>query len=132
MSKLTIIGNILAKPDQIDRYKRHILLPEIGAQGQQKLLGAKVLAPSDPDFEKVSAYESGFNPFGDSRMKFNVRFYLVAILFIIFDIEIAFLFPFAVALDEVGVYAWAVVMIFLFELAVGYVYALKKGALDFE
>ena len=96
------------------------------------LLGAKVLAPHDPDFEKVSAYESGFNPFSDSRMKFNVRFYLIAILFIIFDIEIAFLFPAAVALDEFNTYAWAVVMIFLFELAVGYVYALKKGALDFE
>ena len=96
------------------------------------LLGAKVLAPSDPDFEKVSTYESGFNPFSDSRMKFNVRFYLIAILFIIFDIEVAFLFPYAVSLDEIGVYGWAVVMIFLFELAVGLAYAWKKGALDFE
>ena len=101
------------------------------------LVGAKVLAPSDPDFEKVSTYECGFNAFDDSRMKFNVQFYLIAILFIIFDIEIAFLFPLAVSIDELKfdgnhVYAWAVVMIFLFELAVGLVYAWKKGALDFE
>ena len=96
------------------------------------LLGAKVLAPSAPDAEKFSTYESGFNPFGDSRMKFNVQFYLIAILFIIFDIEIAFLFPYAVSLDAVGTYGWAVVMIFIFELAVGLAYAWKKGALDFE
>jgi len=96
------------------------------------LLGAKVLAPSQPDAEKVSTYECGFNAFDDSRMKFDVRFYLIAILFIIFDIEVAFLFPYAVSLDSVGTYGWAVVMIFLFELAVGLAYAWKKGALDFE
>lgn len=101
------------------------------------LLGAKVLAPSDPDAEKVSTYECGFNAFDDSRMKFNVQFYLIAILFIIFDIEIAFLFPLVVSINElkladIHVYAWAVVMIFLFELAVGLAYAWKKGALDFD
>ena len=114
-----------------------ILLALATGLGLVFLLGAKVLAPSAPDFEKVSAYESGFNPFSDSRMKFNVRFYLIAILFIIFDIEIAFLFALAVSINElkeVGthVYAYTVVMIFLFELAVGLVYAWKKGALDFE
>lgn len=93
---------------------------------------AKIMAPANADAEKVSTYECGFNAFDDSRMKFDVRFYLVAILFIIFDIEVAFLFPFAVSLDMVGVYGWAVVMIFLSELAVGLLYAWKKGALDWE
>jgi len=96
------------------------------------LVAAKVMAPASPDFEKVSTYECGFNAFDDSRMKFDVRFYLVAILFIIFDLEVAFLFPYAVSLDQVGVYGWAVVMIFLFELTVGLMYAWKKGALDWE
>ncbi|MGB0906851.1 MAG: NADH-quinone oxidoreductase subunit A [Maricaulaceae bacterium] len=94
------------------------------------LVAAKLMAPSSPDSEKVSTYECGFNAFDDSRMKFDVQFYLVAILFIIFDLEVAFLFPYAVSLDSVGTYGWAVVMIFLFELVVGYIYAWKKGALD--
>jgi len=96
------------------------------------LVAAKIMAPASPDIEKVSTYECGFNAFDDSRMKFDVRFYLVAILFIIFDLEVAFLFPYAVSLDSVGIYGWAVVMIFLFELLVGYIYAWKKGALDWE
>ncbi len=96
------------------------------------LVMAKIFAPSSPDAEKISTYECGFNSFDDSRMKFDVRFYLVAILFIIFDIEVAFLFPWAVSIDKIGVYGWAVVMIFLFELAVGLAYAWKKGALDWE
>ena len=96
------------------------------------LIGAKLMAPASPDSEKVSTYECGFNAFDDSRMKFDIRFYLVAILFIIFDIEVAFLFPAAVSLDQIGVYGWAVMMIFLGELAVGLLYAWKKGALDWE
>ncbi len=96
------------------------------------LLMAKIFAPSSPDAEKVSTYECGFNAFDDSRMKFDVRFYLVAILFIIFDLEVAFLFPWAVSLDQIGFYGWSVVMIFLAELAVGLAYAWKKGALDCE
>ncbi len=96
------------------------------------LLASKILAPSSPDSEKVSTYECGFNSFDDSRMKFDVRFYLVAILFIIFDLEVAFLFPWAVSLEQVGVYGWTVVMIFLLELFAGLVYAWKKGALDWE
>jgi len=96
------------------------------------LLMAKVFAPASPDAEKVSTYECGFNAFDDSRMKFDVRFYLVAILFIIFDLEVAFLFPWAVSLDKIGIYGWSVVMIFLFELGVGLAYAWKKGALDWE
>jgi len=96
------------------------------------LLLAKIFAPSSPDAEKVSTYECGFNAFDDSRMKFDVRFYLVAILFIIFDLEVAFLFPWAVSLEEIGFYGWSVVMIFLAELAIGLAYAWKKGALDWE
>lgn len=96
------------------------------------LLAAKLLAPSSPDAEKVSTYECGFNAFEDSRMKFDVRFYLVAILFIIFDLEVAFLFPWAVSIENIGVYGWAVVMIFLLELFAGLIYAWKKGALDWE
>ena len=76
------------------------------------LLAPAVIAPKQPDTEKLSTYECGFNAFDDSRMKFDVRFYLVAILFIIFDIEVAFLFPYAVTLDQVGFWGWVVVMIF--------------------
>ena len=96
------------------------------------LLVPTVVAPKDPDSEKVSTYECGFNAFDDSRMKFDVRFYLVAILFIIFDIEVAFLFPYAVSLDTITWQAWAVVMVFLAELAGGLYYAWKIGALDWE
>jgi NADH-quinone oxidoreductase subunit A len=96
------------------------------------LLVPAIIAPADPDAEKVSAYECGFEAFDDSRMKFDVRFYLVAILFIIFDIEVAFLFPIAVSLDVVGVYGWVIMTIFLLELLAGLVYAWKIGALDWE
>ena len=96
------------------------------------LIAPAVIAPKQPDTEKLSTYECGFNAFDDSRMKFDVRFYLVARLFIIFDIEVAFLFPYAVSLDQVGFWGWAVVMIFLAELAVGLAYAWKLGALDWE
>ncbi len=96
------------------------------------LLMAKIFAPASPDAEKVSTYECGFNAFDDSRMKFDVRFYLVAILFIIFDLEVAFLFPWAVSLDKIGLYGWGVVMVFLAELAIGLAYAWKKGALEWE
>ncbi|MBL4595986.1 MAG: NADH-quinone oxidoreductase subunit A [Robiginitomaculum sp.] len=91
-----------------------------------------VLAPSAPDSEKVSTYECGFNAFDDSRMKFDIRFYLVAILFIIFDLEVAFLFPWAVTLDQVGPYAFWSMMIFLGELVIGYIYAWKVGALEWD
>lgn len=85
-----------------------------------------------PDPEKLSEYECGFPAFEDSRSQFDVRFYLVAILFIIFDLEAAFLFPWAVSLGEIGWAGWAAMMIFLGELALGLVYAWKKGALEWE
>lgn len=96
------------------------------------LLMAKIFAPSSPDAEKLSTYECGFNAFDDSRQKFDVQFYLVAILFIIFDLEVAFLFPWAVSLEKIGMYGWSVVMLFLIELVIGLVYAWKKGALNWE
>jgi len=96
------------------------------------LLVPTVVAPKDADSEKISTYECGFNAFDDSRMKFDVRFYLVAILFIIFDIEVAFLFPYAVTLTEMTWQAWVVVMIFILELVWGLAYAWKVGALDWE
>jgi NADH-quinone oxidoreductase subunit A len=91
-----------------------------------------ILAPNNPDPEKLSAYECGFEPFEDSRMEFDVRFYLVAILFIIFDLEIAFLFPWAISLGNIGFLGFVSMMIFLFILTIGFIYEWKKGALDFE
>jgi NADH-quinone oxidoreductase subunit A len=90
------------------------------------------LSPKNPDPEKLSAYECGFEPFEDSRMEFDVRFYLVAILFIIFDLEIAFLFPWAISLGNIGLLGFCSMMIFLFILTVGFIYEWKKGALDWE
>jgi NADH-quinone oxidoreductase subunit A len=89
-------------------------------------------APSNPDPEKLSAYECGFEAFDDSRMEFDVRFYLVAILFIIFDLEIAFLFPWAVSLGNIGALGFWSMMIFLSVLTVGFIYEWKKGALEWE
>ena len=91
-----------------------------------------LFSPSNPDPEKLSAYECGFEAFDDARMKFDVRFYLVAILFIIFDLEVAFLFPWAVSLGNIGLYGFWSMMFFLFILTVGFVYEWKKGALDWE
>tara|TARA_B100001971_G_scaffold119709_1_gene110203 strand:- start:84 stop:461 length:378 start_codon:yes stop_codon:yes gene_type:complete len=90
------------------------------------------LSPKNPDPEKLSAYECGFEAFGDSRMEFDVRFYLVAILFIIFDLEIAFLFPWAISLGKIGLIGFWSMMFFLFILAIGFIYEWKKGALDWD
>src|SRR5687768_16009726 len=90
------------------------------------------IAPSKPDSEKLSPYERGFEAFEDARMKFDVRYYLVAILFILFDLEIAFLFPWAVTLNELGQFGFWSMMIFLAILVVGFVYEWKKGALEWE
>ena len=93
---------------------------------------SKVLSPSSPDSEKLSAYECGFEAFDDARSKFDVKFYLVSILFIIFDLEIAFLFPWAISLGNIGLLGFTSMMIFLFILTVGFIYEWKKGALDWE
>ena len=96
------------------------------------MLASWVLAPSSPDPEKVSTYECGFNAFDDARMKFDVKFYLVSILFILFDLEIAFLFPWAVSLGAIGFTGFLAMMVFLAILVVGFIYEWKKGALDWE
>jgi len=91
-----------------------------------------LFSPKNPDPEKLSAYECGFEAFDDSRMEFDVRFYLVAILFIIFDLEIAFLFPWAISLSSIGSLGFWSMIIFLFVLTVGFIYEWKKGALDWD
>jgi len=91
-----------------------------------------IFSPKKPNPEKLSAYECGFEAFSDSRMKFDIRFYLVAILFIIFDLEIAFLFPWAVSLGNIGALGFWSMMIFLFVLTIGFIYEWKKGALDWD
>ena len=96
------------------------------------LLAAAVIAIRNPDPEKVSAYECGFNAFDDARMKFDVRFYLVSILFIIFDLEIAFLFPWAVAFQDISLIGFWSMIVFLVVLTVGFAYEWKKGALEWE
>lgn len=91
-----------------------------------------LVAVSNPDPEKLSAYECGFKAFDDARMKFDVRFYLVALLFIIFDLEVAFLFPWAVAFDEAGLFGFWSVMVFLAILTIGFIYEWRKGALEWD
>jgi NADH-quinone oxidoreductase subunit A len=96
------------------------------------VLASLVVARQRPNPEKVSAYECGFAPFDDARSKFDVRYYLVAILFIIFDLEVAFLFPWAVTLGSLGMFGFWSMMVFLGVLTIGFVYEWKKGALEWE
>ncbi|GEO13600.1 NADH-quinone oxidoreductase subunit A [Microvirga aerophila] len=100
--------------------------------GLALLVAPFIVAYSNPDTEKLSAYECGFNAFDDARMKFDVRFYLVAILFIIFDLEVAFLFPWAITFGTLGWFGFISMMIFLGVLTVGFVYEWKKGALEWD
>ena len=102
------------------------------ALGLAFIVASATLSPQAPDPEKLSTYECGFNAFDDARMKFDVRFYLVSILFIIFDLEIAFLFPWAIVLDTIGVFGIVAMGIFLTILIVGFIYEWKKGALEWE
>ena len=90
------------------------------------------VSPNRPDPEKLSPYECGFEAFEDARMKFDVRYYLIAILFILFDLEIAFLFPWAVVLPDIGFFGFASMMVFLLILVIGFIYEWKKGALEWE
>ncbi|AVY93290.1 MAG: NADH-quinone oxidoreductase subunit A [Pseudomonadales bacterium] len=100
--------------------------------GVVAMLLGKLISPSRPDPEKNSPYECGFEAFEDARMKFDVRYYLVAILFILFDLEIAFLFPWAVVLREIGMFGFVAMLVFLAILVVGFIYEWKKGALEWE
>lgn len=102
------------------------------AVGVVPMVLGRLLAPNRPDSEKLSPYECGFEAFEDARMKFDVRYYLVAILFILFDLEIAFLFPWAVVMKEIGLFGFVAMMIFLGILVVGFIYEWMKGALEWE
>jgi NADH-quinone oxidoreductase subunit A len=102
------------------------------ALGLILLTVGSLVSPNRPDPEKLSPYECGFEAFEDARMKFDVRYYLIAILFILFDLEIAFLFPWAVVLPKIGIFGFWSMMIFLAILIVGFIYEWKKGALEWE
>jgi NADH-quinone oxidoreductase subunit A len=117
----------------LDNYLPVMIFIAIGiAIGVLPILAGFLLAPHKPDSEKLSPYECGFEAFEDSRMRFDVRYYLVAILFIIFDLEIAFLFPWAVVLDSIGLFGFVAMMVFLAILVIGFIYEWKKGALEWE
>jgi len=103
-----------------------------GGLGLALLVIPFLIAPSKPDPEKLSAYECGFPAFDDARMKFDVRYYLVSILFIIFDLEVAFLFPWAISLKSIGAFGFWSMMVFLGVLTVGFIYEWRKGALEWE
>ena len=100
--------------------------------GLALLIAPFLVAPSNPDPEKLAAYECGFPAFDDARMKFDVRFYLVSLLFIIFDLEVAFLFPWALAFHDIGAYGFWSMILFLAVLTIGFVYEWKKGALEWD
>ena len=120
-------------PDLLREYLPVVIFLGVALGFSLILLIAPILiAIRNPDPEKLSAYECGFNAFDDARMKFDIRFYLVSILFIIFDLEVAFLFPWAVSLKEVGVFGFWSMMIFLGVLTIGFIYEWRKGALEWD
>ena len=117
----------------LENYFPVLLFILVGAGvGLAAVTFGNLLAPSNPDSEKLSPYECGFEAFEDARMKFDVRYYLVAILFILFDLEIAFLFPWAVALRQIGLFGLVAMGFFLLILVVGFIYEWKKGALEWD
>jgi NADH-quinone oxidoreductase subunit A len=119
--------------DMLENYFPILLFIAVGlAVGVGPLVVGWVLGPRRPDAEKLSPYECGFEAFEDARMKFDVRYYLIAILFILFDLEIAFLFPWAVVLQEIGTFGFVAMIIFLVILTVGFIYEWAKGALEWE
>ena len=117
----------------LEQYLPVLLFIHVGAGiGDASMSVGKILGPNRPDSEKLSPYECGFEAFEDARLQFDVRYYLVAILFILFDLEIAFLFPWAVALKDIGLFGFVSMMIFLGILVLGFIYEWMKGALDWE
>jgi len=109
-----------------------VFLAIAGGLAMVMIVASFVLAQQRPDSEKLSPYECGFEPFEDARMRFDVRYYLVAILFIIFDLEVAFLFPWAVSLGDIGLFGFWSMIVFLGVLTIGFMYEWKKGALEWE
>ena len=120
-------------PELLKDYLPIVIFMGIAAGiGLALMIAPILIAVRNPDPEKLSAYECGFNAFDDARMKFDVRFYLVSILFIIFDLEVAFLFPWAVAFGDLGAYGFWSVMVFLAVLTIGFAYEWRKGALEWD
>ena len=120
-------------PDYLGQYLPILIfLALAGGLAVAMIVASMVVARQNPDAEKLSAYECGFEAFGDARQRFDVRFYLVAILFIIFDLEVAFLFPWAVSLGHIGMAGFWSMMLFLGVLTVGFLYEWRKGALEWE
>ncbi len=123
----------MASPDFLIAYLPILLFLAVAGTVSAAMIAGSILAgPRKPDAEKLSAYECGFDAFSDARTKFDVRFYLVTLLFIIFDLEIAFLFPWAIALGKIGVFGFWSMMVFLGVLTVGFIYEWKKGGLEWE
>ena len=136
VSLLRICTRFLARLEMTELLKEYVpivifLAIATGMAGAM-LLASFIVARQKPDSEKLSAYECGFEAFDDARSQFDVRFYLVAILFIIFDLEVAFLFPWAVALGDIGVFGFWSMILFLGILTVGFIYEWRKGALEWE
>ena len=109
-----------------------VFLVIAGAISIAMVAASLIVARQRPDTEKLSPYECGFDPFGDARVRFDVRYYLVAILFIIFDLEVAFLFPWAVSLGDIGMFGFWSMIVFLGVLTIGFIYEWQKGALEWE
>ncbi|HXX86502.1 MAG TPA: NADH-quinone oxidoreductase subunit A [Casimicrobiaceae bacterium] len=117
----------------LEQYFPVLLFILVGvAIGVAMLVMGSLVSPNRPDPQKLAPYECGFEAFEDARMKFDVRYYLIAILFILFDLEIAFLFPWAVVLPDIGIFGFWSMMIFLAILIIGFIYEWKKGALEWE
>ena len=120
-------------PDLLRDYLPIVIFMGIAAAlGLALMMSAIMIAIRKPDPEKLSAYECGFDAFDDARMKFDVRFYLVSILFIIFDLEVAFLFPWAISLGKIGIFGFWSMMMFLAVLTIGFIYEWRKGALEWD
>ena len=132
MSSSLTVGTTI-NPDMLEQYLPVLLFVVVGILiGGALLLVGSFVSPNRPDPEKLSPYECGFEAFEDARMKFDVRYYLIAILFILFDLEIAFLFPWAVVLPDIGGFGFWSMMVFLGILIIGFIYEWKKGALEWE
>ena len=120
-------------PELLKDYLPIVIFMGIAAGlGLALMMSAILIAVRKPDPEKLSAYECGFDAFDDARMKFDVRFYLVSILFIIFDLEVAFLFPWAISLGKIGIFGFWSMMLFLAVLTIGFIYEWRKGALEWD